>query len=232
MRSPTVTRCASSQSSSSRVVPAPGGQGDQGMALQQGPGAHPARAGQVWCGRPGEVGSAYRLRQQAAAGRAPGDHGKVQLAIVQAALQHAAHIHHGLQREAGVGVPGGGHKGGQPGERREIAHTKTAPAGERCARVHCLAQRCHGLEHIKRCGQQALARFGEHGTVAAAVEQRLAQRRLQLGDALGQRRHRQVHALGRRGEIGAGGGPPEGFELLDRGLGHGVLVSEKRTYSF
>ena len=92
-------------------------------------------------------------------------------------------------------------------------------------RIQCLAERRHGIEHTQRGGQQALARLGERSAMAAAVEQRLAQRGLKFGNALGKRRHRQVYALGRSGEIGAGCGPPEGFELLDRRLRHRDFVS-------
>ena len=41
-----------------------------------------------------------------------------------------------------------------------------------------------------------------------------------------------VHALRGRGEVAAGGGPPEGFELLDRGCGHGLVIGKKRTSAF
>ena len=94
-----------------------------------------------------------------------------------------------------------------------------------CASFAVAAERLHlSVSSLsKRIAEleQALAGVGQHRLVAAAVEQRLAQGVLKLGDALGQRRDRQVQALGRHGETDAGGGPVEGFELLE---GHAEIV--------
>ncbi|KAG0761068.1 hypothetical protein G6F22_018974 [Rhizopus arrhizus] len=126
-----------------------------------------------------------------------------------------------LQHQIGVGCAHPGDQARQPGQRGQLAHAEAATAAQARRFGHGGAHPVSRGKQLAGLRHQPLARVGQRGFVTAAVEQRLAQRLLKLGDALGQRRHRQVQAFGSHGEAGAGGGPIEGFELLE---GHAAIV--------
>ncbi|MNT17370.1 hypothetical protein D3C72_1525140 [compost metagenome] len=172
--------------------------------------------------RPGKARLADGRRGDAGAGRAPRDHGEVQFAVGHALLQHLADIHIGFQHQLGIGGAHDADQARQPGQRGQFAHAEAATPPQPGRFGHGRADLVGGGEQLASLRQQPLARVGQHGLVAAAVEQRLAQCFFKLGDALGQRRHRQMQALGGHGETCAGGGPVEGFELLE---GHARVLT-------
>ncbi len=202
----------------------PGRQRDQRQARQQF-GRHARRA--VERGRrrgPAEFGLADGRGGDAGPRRTAGDHGEIQFAVGHALLQHLADVHIGFEHQLRVGAAHAPDQARQPGQRAQFAHAEAAAS----AQARALRQRgAHPLgrgQQFAGLRQQALAGVGQHRLVAAAVEQRLAQRLFEFGDALGQRRHRQMQALGRHGETCAGGGPVEGFELLE---GHARIVEAR-----